>query len=408
MPDPSARSSDYAPLHAAMQRWVDGDFLAGVSIAVLRPGAPAHVHCVGHADREAGVTLREDHLFRIYSNTKLITSCAVLMLLEEGRLALDDPIERFLPALGQRQVLKPGARSLADVVPARSGITIEQLLTHTSGLSYGLLDPGTLLFKAYAERRISTRDTTLEQMVHDLGALPLNSEPGTRWEYSIATDVLARLVEVLAGMPFDRFVAERIFEPLRMRDTGFVVPERDLERLAAMYAGVQPQNPRQSGLQRAEHLIPPRSHLDRKPRLAGGGGLVSTLGDMVKLLQSLMPSGQDGEATGLLKPATLAAMHVNRLSRGMHQSFPPGGELPGRGHGLAGGIVLAPTDDDHPERTGEFYWGGMAATQWWISARHGYAAALMTQRLWGFGDPFVSDLKREVYRAVLGNSPTGG
>lgn len=394
----SIPSIDFTALQAAMRRWVDGEFLSGVSIAIVRPGAAVSVLCVGDADREAGMALRDDHLFRIYSNTKLITSCAVLMLLEEGKLALDDPIERFLPALARRQVLRSGATSLADTEPARTRITVQHLLTHTSGLSYGLLDPGTLLYAAYQQRNLSTRDTTLAQMVEDLGSLPLNSEPGTRWEYSIATDVLARLVEVLSGTPFDRFIAERIFEPLGMRDTGFVVPERDRDRLAAMYVGVDLKDPRRPGLRRAEHLLPANANLQPVPRLSGGGGLVSSLGDMVKLLRSLLPDSSDR----LLEPATLASMHVNRLPAGMVQTFPGTGPLPGRGHGWAGGIVLAPAEADHPQREGELYWGGMAATQWWISARHGFAAALMTQRLWGFGDPFVADLKREVYRAVLG------
>lgn len=388
---------DFAPLHAAMQRWVDAGLLPGVSIALASPHG-VHVHCTGWADKERDIALREDHLFRVFSNTKLVASCAALLLLEEGRFALDDPVERYLPALARRRVLRAGATAIDDTEPARGPITIRQLLSHTSGLAYGLLDPGTPLFKAYQAQRILDPRLTLAAMVEALGPLPLAFEPGTGWEYSIATDVLARLVEVVGGQPFDRFLAERVFQPLGLRDTGFVVPAAAQARLAGLYVGADPLNPLAPGLRRCEDLLAPGTNLQPQPRLSGGGGLVSSLHDMLRLLRSLLPG-----ANTLLRPETLALMATNQLPPGRWIRFPAVGELKGRGHGLASGIVVRPGPLDHPEAAGELYWGGLAGTQWWLSPRHGIAGALMTQRWMGFGDPFVADLKREAYSALLGD-----
>jgi len=388
---------DFSALHAAMQRWVDADLLAGVSVGVLIGRDRVHTHSVGWADMERGIALRDDHLFRVYSNTKLVTSCALLMLWEQGHLDLDDPVERFLPALANRRVLRPGARSIDDVQPARGSITIRHLLSHTSGLSYGLFDPGSPLFKAYGERRVHAVDTTLEQMVEALAPLPIAFEPGDGWEYSVATDVLARVVEVCSGQRFDHFIDEHILQPLQMLDTGFVVPADQDDRLAALYIGADPAKPLKPGLRRAEHLLAPHSHLRSVARLSGGGGLVSSLGDMIALVRALLPGGPT-----LLKAATIDRLMTNQLPTGSFIRFPGVGVHAGKGFGLAGAVVVAPPATEHPEATGELYWGGMAGTQWWIAPRHGFAGVLMTQRWLGYGDPFVADLKREVYRAVLG------
>src|SRR5262249_26334571 len=158
--------------------------------------------CIGWADKEAQIPLRVDHIFRVFSNTKLITSCAALLLLEEGRFQLDDPIEQFIPQLANRRVLRPGATSLDHTEHSGSPITTRHLMNHGSGWSYGLLDPGTLTFNAYNERKV-VNPTTLGQMMEVLADLPLVFHPGTSWECSVATDVLARLVEVISGQRFD-------------------------------------------------------------------------------------------------------------------------------------------------------------------------------------------------------------
>ncbi|MEY9296058.1 CubicO group peptidase (beta-lactamase class C family) [Bradyrhizobium elkanii] len=193
----TATGYDFAPARAAMQRYIDNDLLSGISWTVLVGRDIADTGCVGWADKEAQIPLRTDHIFRVFSNTKLITSCAALLLVEEGRFRLDDPIETFIPQLRNRKVLRPGATSIDDTEPAQRSITVRHLLSHSAGLSYGLFDPGTPIFKAYNERKILNPMTTLADMVDGLSDLPLVFHPGSSWEYSVAIDVVARLVEVV-------------------------------------------------------------------------------------------------------------------------------------------------------------------------------------------------------------------
>ena len=230
----TATGYDFRPAHAAMQRYVDGNFLSGFSSAVLVGRELADVKCIGWADKEAQIPLRVDHIFRMFSNTKLITSCAALLLFEEGHFQLDDPIEQFIPQLANCRVLYRDATSLDQTEPAVRSITIRHLMSHTSGLSYGLFEPGTLIFNAYNERKVINPATTLAEMMDVLADLPLIYHPGTSWEYSVI-DVLARLVEVISGQRFDAFIQSRILGPLGMVDTGFVVSDRN--RLVAYYAG---------------------------------------------------------------------------------------------------------------------------------------------------------------------------
>ena len=384
---------DFRPAHAAMQRYVDGNLLPGFSSAVLVGRDLVDVSCIGWADKEARIPLRADHIFRIFSNTKLITSCAALLLFEDGRFQLDDPIERFIPQLANRRVLRPGATSLDQTEPAVRPITIRHLMSHSSGLSYGLLDPGTLIFKAYNERKVNNPATTLAEMIDVLADLPLAYHPGTSWEYSVAIDVLARLVEVISGQRFDAFIQSRILDPLGMADTGFVVSDRN--RLVAFYAGADPVDPMKPGLTRADALPYPDAYLRPFPRQAGGAGLVSTLPDMVALIRSLLPGGRT-----LLKPDTIGLMMTNQLPEGVWIRFPAYGEIRGRGHGLAGALILEPSAFDHQDASGELFWGGRAGTQWWISPRKNTAGLIMAQREAGFAHPFAVEFKRLAYEAV--------
>ena len=393
----AASGRDFSAVHAAMRRYVDQDILPGVSHAVLRGRELIDVGCTGWADKEAGVALRTDHLFRVMSNTKLVTSCAVLLLFEEGRFGLDDPVERFLPQLANRRVLRPGATSLEDTEPARGPITIRHLLTHTSGLAYGLLDPGTLMFNAYAERKVLHAGIPLSGMMDALADLPLVFHPGTAWEYSVATDVLGYLMEVVSGQPLDRFVQTRIFAPLGMVDTAFTLPQHKHHRLTAYYAGADVGDPMKPGLTRTDRAPYPDAYLKPFPKLFGGGGLVSTLPDMVALVRSLLPDGDT-----LLKPATLALMMANQLPEGVNIRFPSVGEVAGKGYGLAGAVTLEPSPYDPPDSTGEFQWGGIAGTHWWISPRTNLAGVLMTQRQMAFWHPYAFEFKRLAYTAAGG------
>jgi CubicO group peptidase (beta-lactamase class C family) len=385
---------DFRPAHDAMQRYVDGDILSGVSSAVLVGRDLVDLKCIGWADKEAQIPLRVDHIFRVFSNTKLITTSAALLLFEEGQFQLDDPIERFLPQLANRRVLRPGATSLGDSEPADRSITIRHLLSHSSGLS-GRQYPGTMIFEAYSERKVFHPDTTLAEMTNVLADLPLVFQPGTSWEYSVASDVIARLVEVISGRAFDQFIRSRILDPLGMVNTGFVVPEHDRSRLAAYYAGADLMDPMKPGLTRTDDAPYPGAYLRAFPMLSGGGGLVSTLPDMVALVRSLLPGGPT-----LLKPDTIALMMTNQLPDGVWIRFPRLGELRGKGFGLAGALILEPRSRDHTDSIGELYWGGVAGTQWWISPKANVAGLMMTQREMAFFHPFVFEFKRLAYEQV--------
>ena len=391
----TAAGYDFGAAHAAMRRLVDGNILSGVSSAVLVGRDLVDVNCTGWADKEAQVPLRSDHLFRVFSNTKLVTSCAALLFFDEGHFQLDDPIEKFIPQLGNREVLRPGATSLDDTEPARGSITIRQLLSHSSGLSYGLFDPGSVMFEAYQARKVLNPTKTLADMIDTLADLPLVYHPGTSWEYSVATDVVARFVEVTSGQPFDSFIQTRILGPLGMADTAFMVPEKDRSRFAAYYAGADLMDPMKPGLTRTDNSPWPGAYLHPIPWLSGGGGLVSTLPDMLALVRSLLPGGPT-----LLKPETIAEMTTNQLPDGVWMRFPITGELIGKGYGLAGALTVLPSPLDHEDACGEFWWGGVAGTQWWISPKANVAGLLMTQRQMAFFHPFAAEFKRLAYEAV--------
>ncbi len=203
---------DFSAIHAAMRAQVDAQFLPCASTVLLQGREVVDRFCYGMADREAGIALREDHIFRMFSSTKLVTACAVMLLLEDGKIALDDPIEAYIPALGRRQVLRPGAKRIDDAEPANTSITLRHLMAHTSGLSYGMFAPGSAQFEAYNKAGVMDSGTTLADMMNALAPLPLSFHPGTRWQYSVASDVLARLVEVVAGQSFNAFLSRRIRE----------------------------------------------------------------------------------------------------------------------------------------------------------------------------------------------------
>jgi CubicO group peptidase (beta-lactamase class C family) len=384
---------EFAPLHAAMKEIVDGELLAGVSSAVLKGRELIDLHCTGWADREQQIALRPDHIFRMYSSTKLITSCAVLLLMEDGKLGLDDPIERFIPQLGKRRVLRPGARALDDTEPARSPITVRHLLTHSAGLGYGLLDPGTLLYQAFIDAGVRDHTTTLAQMIDLLEDLPLAFHHGSSWEYSIATDVLGRLVEVVSGQPFDVFLDARIFEPLGMADTGFAIPSAQRSRLVAYYRGASLTKPLKPGLTRVDDIPYAGAFEKAATRLSGGGGLVSTLPDTIALIRSLIPGGPT-----LLRPETLSLMMQSHLPQGVYTGFPK--PVIGKSFGLGGAVSLSASSIDPPDSVGEFQWGGMAGTHWWINPRRGLAGIVMAQRDTAFWHPFSFAMKQAVNQAA--------
>ena len=394
--DPAAQEA----AHAVLRQHVEQDLLSGVSTAILRGRDLLDVHTVGLADREADTPLRTDHIFRAFSNTKLLTTCAVLLLWEDGRLDLDEPASRLLPELAELRVLKPGATTLDDTEPLRQPITIRQLLTHSAGLDYGLLDPSTPTFQPYRQAAVLHPLQTLQDMVGKLKGLPLLYQPGEGWMYSVATDVLGRLVEAASGLSFKDFLQQRIFTPVGMVDTGFAVPADQQHRLAAFYVGADLFNPYKPGLTRKDNYPYPGAYLHEPPWQSGGGGLVSTLPDMVALLRALLPPSDAHPQPTLLKPDTLAQMMRNQLPDGRWISFATFGEVPGKGFGLRGAVTLQPNPFDPAGSVGEFQWGGLAGTHWWIHPASGLAGITMTQRHMAFWHPYFFAWKQAVYKAV--------
>lgn len=388
---------EFTEAHRILQTQVEREILPGVASAVLAAGTLVDEHCIGWADIERGEPLRPDHIHRAFSNTKLATSCAVLLLADAGHFALDDPVKAWIPGLANLRVLRPGAQRLDDTEPMRGDITIRHLLSHQAGFSHAVFDPGSLLYAAYHERGARSPDTDLATLMEILGTLPLAFHPGTGWEYSLATDVLARLVEVVSGQRFDAFLQTRLFEPLGMVDTGFVLRPEQRARFTALYCGDR-LDVRKPGLRRLEGTPWPGAYLEPRARLSGAGGLFTTRADMLALVRSLLPAGPT-----LLRPATIAEMMRNQLPAGRCVRFPLTGPVPSLGFGLAGAVTIAAASALGGDDTlGELQWGGLAGTHWWIApraGRGGVAGVVMTQRFMGFWHPFWFDYKRAVHAA---------
>ena len=385
---------DFSAAHAVLQREVDQQRLPGVSAATLRDGELIDLFCTGQADVEAGTALRPDHIHRAFSNTKLFASVLALMLADEGHYGLDDPIKAWIPALGQLQVLRPGALAITDTEPLQRDITIRHLLSHQAGFSHGVFDPGTVIYNAYLASGVRRPDTTLAQEMDLLATLPLCFQPGEGWEYSTGIDVLARLAEIVTGQSFGAALQSRIFGPLGLFDTGFVLRPDQVPRLAALYRGdlVDVLKP---GLQRLNDTPWPGAYLQPVPRESGAGGLFTTQADMLGLLRQLLPG-----RPSLLKPATLAAMFVDQLPAERSVQFFARGAVPSLGFGLGGAHARRASSIQPEAAVGELQWGGLAGTHWFVSPATGLAGVLMTQRFMGFWHPFWFEYKRALYAAL--------
>jgi CubicO group peptidase (beta-lactamase class C family) len=321
----------------------------GYVLMVARDGKLLHASAVGFRDREHSLPMTMDTRFRIASMTKPITSVAVMMLYEEGRFHLDDPVARYLPEFSAPRVytgVTPSGELLTT--PAKHPITIRQLLTHSSGLGY-VFDPKSPLGQAYATLPMATPGT-LADKVKLIATMPLYFEPGTDWRYSYAHDVLGRLVEVLAGMPFEDFLKTRIFEPLRMTHTGFYLEAADLPLMATVYKHAPDGTLIPSDLPGS---TPTTSH-DRWP--SGGGGLVSTAGDYLRFAQ-MLANGGTLEGKRYLSPVTVTLMTSNQVpADAMHAYW--GEDSVGLGYGLGVSVIIDAAHSPQADFDGDFYWGG--------------------------------------------------
>ena len=396
MTDPvHARRFDFSAMHAALQKWVDDDFLAGASAAVMRGSEVIdEVYC-GYRDREARAPMTHDTICRIYSNTKPITSVAAMTLYEAGKFQLDDPIAEYLPALRNLKVLKRGASDPAQVEVLQRPPTVRQLFCHNAGFSYGAFQES-IVDPLYQAAGILRPDATLETMVDRLAEIPLANQPGLRFQYSVSTDVLARLVEVWSGQRFSEYLKATIFGPLGMDDTDFFVPATKQQRFAANYVPVDLMDPMKPGLTKAPDTMV-GSYLTPRPFESGGGGLVGTLPDYTKFIRMITGRGATN-GVRILKPETVDLMHTNQLPDGVGVQL-PNWSMPDTVFGLGFAIKLKPAAGEPEAATDEFHWGGLAGTHSWIAPRANVSAIVFAQRLPGFWHPFSHDFKRQVYRA---------
>ncbi|MET7322633.1 serine hydrolase domain-containing protein [Streptomyces sp. NPDC005549] len=392
--DPAAL--DRLDLHFARQ--VDEGRLPGFLVAVARGGRVAHLTVHGLRDVAAGLPVTADTLWRIYSMTKPVTSVAVLTLVEEGRLALEDPVDRYLPAFAEPRVYVGGTGDDVVTRPAAGPVRVRHLMTHTAGLTFGFYrtHPVDALYRAAGVESSVRPGTDLAETVDLYARLPLQFEPGTEWNYSVASNVLGRLVEVVSGQPLDVFCAERIFGPLGMADTGFHVTDAQAGRLAELYGETEDGG-----------ITPvPGLPLRGRPRfLSGSGGLVSSAYDVHRFAELLRRRGElDG--VRLLAPATVDLMTRNHLPGGADlRSFGsrPAHDEPGNdgvGFGLGVSVVTDPSRTRSPSGLGTYGWSGVATTTFWVDPGRGLTVQFMTQVRPRSSHTVYPDLKRLVHDAV--------
>ena len=400
--DPAAAGFDAQRLKRIdthFARYVDDGRLPGWLAVVSRHGRIVHVGSGGQRDLEAGLPVEADTLWRIYSMSKPVTSVAAMMLAEEGLLELDDPIATWLPEFAEPRVFVRGSALKPVTEPATEPIRVWHLLTHTAGLTYGFhhAHPVDALYRAAGFEWSTPPDTDLAECVRQWARLPLVFQPGAEWNYSVATDVLGRVVEVVSGQSLDEFFADRIFGPLGMSDTGFWTEH--LDRLAALYL----PDPKTGRTMRNDTFG--ALGTKRPAALSGGGGLVSTAGDYHRFTQMLVRGGElDG--VRLLAPRTVELMASNHLpGRVDLEAFgrPLFAEMPFDGHGF--GLGFSVLEDPVKARTlaspGEFAWGGAASTAFWVDPDEDLTAAFYTQLLPSSTYRIRQQLRQLVYQALV-------
>jgi len=379
-------------------RYVDDGRLAGWLALVARRGQVAYLRTSGQRDLEAGLPVEVDTRWRIFSMTKPITSVAAMMLWEEGAFELKDPISRWMPAFGEARVWDGEGR---PTVALREPIRVWHLLTHTAGLTYGFhyAHPVDKIYRDAGYEWGQPRGVDLAGSCEGWAGFPLLFQPGSEWNYSVATDVLGRLVEVISGMSLDRFFAERIFAPLGMDHTAFWVDEGDLGALAALYV----PDPVTGTARRNDGMG--RMGRRRPDCLSGGGGLVSTAADYHRFAQFLARGGElDG--VRLLGPRTIEGMAANQLPGGADlEAF--GRRLfaettfDGVGFGLGFSVCVDPVAGRAPASVGEFGWGGAASTAFWVDPAEDLTALFMTQLLPSSTYPIRTQLHQLVHQAIV-------
>lgn len=369
-----------AKIRPAMEKHIQDGKLVGGSGLIARNGKIVYDEVWGQRDREKQLTVEHDTIFRIYSMSKPITSVGVMMLVDAGKLRLDDPVSQYLPELANRKVLvkSDGSEEKTEPteVPAKREITIRDLLRHTSGLTYGFFGDSEV-DQMYRKTGVLITDFTLEDTIKKLSGIPLLHQPGSRWHYSVSTDVLGRVIEVVAGQSLDQYFQTQIFEPLGMKDTFFTVPEDKQPRLAQMYqpsgdGNLKPANPLES-----VRFVSPANRF-----FSGGGGLCSTTHDYLAFCQMLLNDGQLN-GTRLLRKKTVRAMQTDQLEKDTKRSS-------AFQFGLGFSI----------NRQGAYRWGGAAGTRFFIDPKNKLIVIYMVQIKPTSRYEFGSEMERLVYAAM--------
>ena len=373
-------------LKSELQALVDRNQLPGVVTMVAKDGKVVEFDVAGKRDVESGAPLQKDSIFRIYSMSKPITGVAMMMLFEEGKWQLNDPVSKHIPEFANLKVAKvnPQSGAVTQVAPDHP-MTMRELMSHSGGLTYGVFG-STPVDKMYTDVNVLDRDATLQAMIDKLGKIPLLHQPGERWHYSVSVDVQGYLVEKLSGQPFAEFLKQRIFDPLGMKDTAFYVPADKLNRFVSFYTYDKDRK------FVAHPGIPDFSKPPGAP--SGGGGLVSTAMDYMRFCQMLLNGGElDGHR--LLSPLSVQLMRSNVLPVSARTMGP------GTGFGLDFAVVEDPVAAGGYGGEGTFYWGGYAGTWFWIDPVYNMIVVGMIQ-IRGDGSPDVRGLSRNLtYQAIV-------
>jgi CubicO group peptidase (beta-lactamase class C family) len=378
-----------------IERKINEDKLVGAITLVARRGKLVHLAAAGHSNLEANKPLKSDAIFRIYSMSKPITTVAAMMLYEEGKFQIDDPVALYLPEFKDVQVYGEGG----VLVKPKSPMTIRHLMSHTSGLTYGFFG-NTPVDQQYRTANLLSGDLTLAEFTQKLAKLPLLFHPGEQWNYGVNTDVLGRLVEVWSGLTLDEFLRQRIFKPLGMNDTGFDVPAAKLERFTTNYQwGL---NPLALGEVTGKRIVadhPSKSRYASPAKFfSGGGGLVSTAQDYLRFCQMLLGGGAlDGAR--LLSPKSVQLMTSDHTK---HARMPQGGVALGRGtaFGLGFQVITDTAENQRIGSVGTFDWAGAASTSFFIDPQEQLIAILMTQKM-PADFRLMTEFRTAVYQAIV-------
>ncbi len=384
-------------------RYIDSSRFPGTQLLIYRRGKIVHSTVQGFADVERKVPVKDDTIFRIYSMTKPVTSVAFMMLVEEGRVAIDEPVHRYIPEWKNLGVFQAGTAPAFLTKPPSRPMLIVDLLRHTSGLTYGFQQRSNV-DAAYREKKIGevVKAGTLDTMIEDLAKIPLEFSPGEAWNYSVSTDVIG-------GQPFEQFLKERIFNPLGMNDTDFFVPADKAHRLAACYSadpqgGMTFHATERKGTLTLQDDPTTSSFLSPPSLISGGGGLCSTATDYLTFCRALLNGGELGSVR-LLGPKTLKLMTSNHLPGGldlpgMSRSLFSEATYNGIGFGLGFAVTMDPAQTLIAGSPGEFNWGGAATTSFFIDPAEELIMIFMTQVIPSSAYPVRRELRTMVYAAI--------